>query len=302
MRILVSDKISDKAVEILKSSGFDVTYDPEITPEALLSAISGYSALIVRSRTKVTPEIIDAGKNLKIIGRVGTGIDNIDKKTASQKNIIIVNAPDANSIAVAELTIGLMLSMLRKLYKADESMRKGDWIKKELTGFELNGKTVGIVGYGHIGKRVESLVQAFGAKTLVYSRHYKTAELNDLFSKCDLITLHVGLNDETRGMIGKSLLEAMKPTAYVFNLSRALVVDLDAFYEVLSQKKIAGAALDVFDVEPLPPDSKWRKLPNVFLTPHIGASTKEAVTRASRVVAEDVIKFLQTGKAENKVI
>lgn len=294
MNILISDKISQQSVEKLKSSGITVTYEPEITAEELKKRIVTYEALIVRSRTKVTKEIIDAGKNLKIIGRVGSGIDNIDKKAADEKGIVIVNAPDANSIAVSELTIGLMISLLRHIPKADKSMKEGLWLKKELSGGELRGKRVGIVGFGNIGKKVGEALKVMGCTLSVYSRSYKNVEsLEKLFSESDIVTIHLSLTDATRGMITKELLNLMKPSSYFLNLSRAEVVNGDALYELLSTGKLAGCALDVFLEEPLPADSKWRKLSNVLLTPHIGASTKEAMKRASDEISEKMIEFFK---------
>ena len=294
MTILISDKISQKSVETLKSAGFTIIYEPEITSSDLKNKIADCDGLIVRSRTKVTQDIIEAGKQLKIIGRVGSGIDNIDKKSADEKGIAVVNAPDANSIAVAELTIGLIITLLRHIPKAVTSMREGLWMKKELQGLELSGKTVGIVGYGNIGKKVGEVLKVAGCKLLVFSRSYKTVEsLDELFSKSDIISLHVGLTDETRGMITKELLDKMKPTGYFLNLSRAEVVDGEALYGVLQAGKIAGSAMDVYPEEPLPSNSKWRTLSNVLLTPHIGASTHEAMERASEEVVKQVIKFFK---------
>lgn len=302
MKVLIADRLDEKALSFFEEKNIAVDYKPEITPEALLAIIPSYDALIVRSRTKVTKEIIGKGSTLKIIGRAGSGVDNIDVKTAQEKNIIVVNAPDANAQAVAEHTIGLILSLLRTYPKAFSSMREGLWLKKELKGSELSGKTVGIVGHGHIGKRVETSVKAFGAQTLILSRSTHTSSLSDIFSQSDIITLHIALTPETKGMITKELLEKMKSTAYFINTSRGEIVDENALYEIIFSGKIAGTALDVFWEEPLPSDSKWRKLPNVILTPHIGAATHEALKRASLTVAEDIVNVLKGGKPQNPVL
>jgi D-3-phosphoglycerate dehydrogenase len=301
MKILICDKISESAISLLKENNIDFDYQPEISPEELLKAIPIYQALVVRSRTKVTRDIVLAGKNLKVIGRVGTGVDNIDVVTAKPRKILVVNAPDANSQAVAEMTIGFILSLLRKIPQAVSSMKNGLWLKKELSGTELSGKTVGIVGYGHIGKKIESLAQAFGMHPLIFSRSSKTATLEELFAKSDIITLHISLTPETKKLVNENLLSLMKPTAYIINTSRGEIIDEEALYNVLKDKKIAGAALDIYALEPLPIDSKWRKLDNVILTPHIGGATKEALERASKTVVEDMIKVIQGKRPENQV-
>lgn len=301
MKVLISDKINEKALSLFKQNGIDYDYQPEITPDDLLKIIPNYQALIVRSRTKVSKEIIFAGKNLKIIGRVGSGVDNIDAETCKKKKIAVVNAPDANSQAVAELTIGLMISLLRNIPRADCSMKKGLWLKKELKGTELLGKTVGIVGYGHVGKRIEKLVKAFGAKVLFFSRRRKNCTLKQLFQNADIISLHVALTPKTKGMVEAKLLGILKPTAFLINTSRGDVIEEKALTVALSEKKIAGAALDVYSEEPLSINSPLRKLENVILTPHIGASTKEALSRATKVVIEDVIRVLKGKKVENHV-
>lgn len=301
MRILISDKISDSSLSLLKDNNIDFDYLPEITPDDLLTSVSKYQALVVRSRTKVTKEVIEAGKNLRVIGRVGSGVDNIDTETAGG-NIIVVNAPDANSSAVAELTVGLMLSLLRMIPQAVSSMDKGLWLKKELSGRELNGKTVGILGYGHVGSRVEKIVSAFWAKVIIHSRSYQTVDYKELFKLSDIVTIHLALNKDTRGCVTKYILELMKPTAILINTSRGEIVDEEALYKHLSEKKIAGVALDVYWQEPLPADSRWRKLDNVILTPHIAASTKEALQRASITVIEDVVRALKGEKPKNQVV
>lgn len=301
MKILISDKITESALSLLKDSKIDFDYQPEISPAELTAAIPLYNVLIVRSRTKVVKEIIDRGKNLKIIGRVGSGVDNIDMEEARKRKIVVVNAPAANAQAVAELTLGLMLTLLRKLNRAFSSMKEGLWLKKELGGSELCGKIVGIVGFGHIGKKVARLVSAFGADVLAYSRSHQTCTKEELFSQSDIITFHLALNDKTKGFIDKELISLMKPTAFLINASRGEIIDEEALYQMLAEKKIAGAALDVFGQEPLPADSRFRKLDNVIATPHIGASTKEALVRASMTVINDVIKVLKGEKPENQV-
>lgn len=301
MKVLIADKIDESAPSLLKDNNITFTYQPEISPDELLTSISNYDALIVRSRTKVTKEVIEIGKNLKVIGRVGSGVDNIDMRVARKKKIIVVNAAEANSQAAAELTVALMLSCVRKLPSAFSSMREGLWLKKESGGNELALKTVGIVGYGHVGKRVRKLVSAFRARVLIYSRSYQTCSSREIFEKSDIVTLHLSLTPQTKGCVTKDLLALMKPTAFLINTARGELVDEETLYNVLVNKKIAGAALDVFWQEPLPADSKWRKLPNLTLTPHIGASTQEAQKKASLTVVADVVRVLKGKKPKYPV-
>lgn len=299
--VLIADSIHKSGVEYLKSLGLSVTERTEISPDELLSSISQYDALIVRSRTKVTGEIIRTGSNLKVIARAGSGVDNIDCKEAGKHSIVVVNAPDANAQSVVELTVGFMLSLLRHIPEADRSMKECLWRKKELGGSELSGKTVGIIGYGHIGKKLEEFIQAFGAKILIFSRSHKTASLETIFTSSDIISVHIALTPETQGLLSAQLFALMKPTAYFINTSRAEVVDEEALFTILSQGKIAGCALDVFWQEPLPADSRWRKLDCVLLSPHLGASTIEALRRASKTVAEDVVRVLKGEHPNNPI-
>ena len=301
MDILICDPASDSARQYLKDHGFSVTYAPAISSPELLEVINRYRAVMVRSRTKITAEVILRAKNLKVIARIGSGYDNIDIKATRDRQITVVNAPDANSQAVAEMTIGLMLVLLRTIYRAVRSMADGNWLKDELWGTELSGKKVGVLGYGHVGRKVVDLLKAFGAEVAVYSRNYRTCRLEDLFLKCDIVTIHLALNDSTRGLIGERLLNTMKKKAFLINMSRGQVVDEEALFKVLSEKKIAGAALDVFWEEPLPPDSKWRSLPNLIATSHLGAATYEALEKASLSVAHDIVKILKGEQPLNPV-
>ncbi|PIP62299.1 3-phosphoglycerate dehydrogenase [Candidatus Roizmanbacteria bacterium CG22_combo_CG10-13_8_21_14_all_35_9] len=291
-RVLIADKIDEKILTSLKQESIFFNYQPEINSKDLLKIISLYQGLIVRSRTKVTEEVIKAGKNLQVIGRVGSGLDNIDVVSAKKHKIKIVNASDSNTNAVAELTIALILSLLRNLSKAHTSMSQGLWLKKELIGLELSGKTVGIIGYGHIGKKVAKLVRSFGAQIYFYSRSKKNTSLKNLFQKSDIISLHLPLTSQTEKLVNKKFLSLMKPTSFLINSGRGEVIDEKDLYDFLVTKKIAGAALDVFWQEPLPPNSPWRKMPNVILTPHIGASTNEALKKGTKTVIDEIIKIL----------
>ena len=290
--ILITDKIDKSIIGQIKNPRFSFDYKPEIAPQDLIKIISNYQGLIVRSLTKVTQEIIDKGHNLRVIGRVGSGLDNIEIKEAKKRKIVIVNSPESNSEAVAELTLALILSLLRKLSLAYSSMNNGLWLKKDLKGEELEGKKVGVVGFGHIGKKVAKILTAFGAKVDYYSRTKKTNSLKYIFKHSDIITVHLPLTNETKNFINSKLLSLMKPAGFLVNTSRGGVVEEKILFKMLQEKKISGAALDVFWQEPLPPDSPWRKLSNVILTPHIAASTGEALKKGTETVVNDIIKIL----------
>lgn len=292
LNILISDKIDKSVVDQIKNLNLSFIYQPEITPEELIKVISNYDGLVVRSRTKVTADVIDRGHNLKVIARVGSGLDNVDMIEAKKRKMVVINSPESNSEAVTELAIGLILSLLRKLSQAYISMDQGLWIKKELKGEEIEGKKIGVIGYGHIGKRMVKILTAFGAKVDYYSRSEKTNSLKYIFKHSDIITVHLPLNNATKNLINDDLLSLMKPTSFFVNTSRGGVVEEKSLLKLLQQKKIAGAALDVFWQEPLPPTSIWRKLPNVITTPHIAASTNEALKKGTKIVIDEIIKIL----------
>lgn len=294
MKILICDKIHPKALILLEQDKISFDYLPEITADELLQKVTNYEGLVVRSRTKVTKEVIEKGVHLKIIGRVGSGLDNIDASAAQRQKITVVNAPGANAQSVAEHTIALMLNLLHPIQKANVSMHAGKWLKKELKGMELSGKKVGIVGYGHIGKIVEKILTVFGCQVSIFSRSYKTTSLETIFDESDIVTIHIALTPDTKGLISKELLARMKPNSFFVNCSRGEVVDEHALLELIQAGKIAGTALDVFETEPLSNDSKWRSLENVILTPHIAASSVEAFERASIEVANKIIEFTGT--------
>ena len=292
INILIADKIDKSVIDQIKNSKFFFDYKPEITPEELLKTISNYEALVVRSRTKVTKEVIDLGHNLKIIGRVGSGLDNINLFGTQKRKIKVINSPESNSEAVTELAIGLILSLLRKLSSSYSSMSQGLWLKRDFKGQELGGKKVGVIGFGHVGKSVAKILTAFGAKVDYYSRTQKTNSLKYIFKHSDIITVHLPLNNATKNLINNDLLSLMKPTSFFINTSRGGVIEEKSLFKLLQEKKIAGVALDVFWQEPLPPVSPWRKLPNVILTPHIGASTNEALEKGTKTVIDEIIKIL----------
>lgn len=303
IKVLVCDSIHEEGVERLKQAGFEVHVNPAISGEELKQIVSEYDALIVRSRTKVTKEIIQAGKRLKAIGRAGAGLDNIDVEAAEKRGITVLNTPEALAEAVAELTIGLMISLARSIPLADQSMKEGKWIKKELMGWQLQGKTLGTVGLGNIGERVARIAKAFGMKILITKRTPPAPEilreleaefvpLSELLQRSDIVTLHVPLTPETHRMISTKEFQIVKNGAFLINTSRGAIVDEKALLDALQSGKIGGAALDVYEVEP-PIDLALIRFPNVVATPHIASQTLESQSEAALMITEKLIKLLR---------
>ncbi len=298
-RVLVCDPIHEEGIKKLRQAGFEVDVKLTISHEELRNAVSNYNALIVRSRTKVTKEIIEAGKQLKAIGRAGVGLDNIDLETAEKQGIAVLNTPEAPAEAVAELTIGLMISLARNIPLADRAMKGGEWIKKKLRGWELRGKTLGVVGLGNVGEKLARIAKAMGMKILITKRTPPKPELlrelegefiplPELLQRSDVVTIHVPLTSQTHHMIGTRELQLMKDGAFLINTSRGAIVDEKALLEALQSGKLGGAALDVHETEP-PTDLTLMGLPNVVCTCHIGAQTREAQRAASTLIAEKII-------------
>ena len=301
--VLICDQVSSTLKEILEKNGLKVTYEPEITPEQIAEKIGNFEVVVVRSRTKMTRELIAKADKCKIIARVGIGLDNIDQDAAKEKNIRVINAVEGAITAVAELVIGLMISMAREIPRADREIRNGNWIKKELMGSELKGKYLGIVGLGNIGKRLGRLARALNMNIIGYdvvpiddefSKEVglMKADLDTLLSSADYVSFHVPLLDSTRHMINAEKLKMMKNTARIINTSRGGVIDEEALYNSLKDGSLAGAALDVFEVEPAT-ENKLITLPNFIATSHIGAQTKEAQLLAANIIAEKIIQILR---------
>lgn len=291
MKIVILDRLEEEVVGWLRDIG-EVSYLPP-NPEVELEKAE---VLIVRSRTKVTRSLMEKAKRLRLIARAGVGLDNIDVDFAREKNIKVINTPDSPSNAVAELTIGHMLSLLRNIAKAHCEMKKGVWDKKHLIGQELEGKTLGIIGYGRIGSLVGKKAHCLGMKILAFNpppRHEDgiavfVDDFDLLLKKADIITLHLPLTPKTKGMINKESISKMKDGVYLINTSRGDIVDEEALYHACKSGKIAGAALDVFSEEPY--KGKLSELPNVLLTPHLGSSTKEAQLRIGKELIERIKK------------
>jgi len=307
-RVLVADKIHPEAVAMMEKAGLEVFVNDEISHDELRELIPEFDALIVRSRTKVTRDIIEAGKKLVLVARSGVGLDNIDLKAAEERGIRVVNSPEASSVSVAELTLGAMISLMRNIHTADRSMKEGKWLKKELQGCELRGKTLGIIGFGRIGQEVARRAAAFQMRILAYDileEKRRNAEelgvhfvgtsreaLEKLLRESDVITLHVPYLPETRHMIGKKEIALMKKEAYILNVARGGIIDEEALYEALKSGRIAGAALDCYEQEP-PSNLLFADLSNVLCTPHIGSSTREALLANSTTIAKKVISFFR---------
>ncbi len=306
VKVLVCDFILDEGIEELRRAGFEVSVNTTISNEQLRGVVSNYDALIVRSRTKVTKEIIEAGEKLKAIGRAGVGIDNIDVETAKKRGIVVLNTPEAPADAVAELTIGLMLSLARSFPLADRTVKEGKWIKKELMTWQLKGKTLGTIGLGNIGQRVARIAKALGMRILVTKRTLPPPELqreleaeyiplkdfSNFLQRCDVITIHAPLTPQTHHMIGSKEIQLMKDGAFLINTSRGGIVDEKALLEALQLGKLGGAALDVYEDEP-PKDLRLMRLPNVVCTPHIGAQTLESQRAAAIILGKKLVKLLK---------
>jgi D-3-phosphoglycerate dehydrogenase / 2-oxoglutarate reductase len=304
MRILVADKISDDALTLLKNSSYEYDFKPDISPADLLSSIANYDALIVRSRTKVTKDVILSGKKLRVIGRAGVGVDNIHVETARKQNIAVLNTPNALTNAVAEFTLGLMLDLARRIPGADASMKDGKWEKGKFVGTELKVKTYGTIGIGKIGQRVAELSKAFGMrivandvipipKDLIEKLDIRVSTQEEVFSLSDFVDIHVPLTPETENLANYSKMKLMKKTAYLINTSRGKVVNESDLLRAVQEKLIAGAALDVFEIEP-PTFMELLRNENIIATPHIAGQTAESQTAAGTEVVQLVMKALSS--------
>lgn len=295
-RVLVTDSLHDDGIRALRDFA-EVDVKTNLKSEELIDCIANYDVLIVRSATKVTREVIEAGDKLKLIVRAGVGMDNIDLKAAKARNVKVLNTPEAPTVSVAELVLGLMLTWARRISQADASMKRGKWEKSKLAGTELRGKTLGIIGTGRVGRAVAYRARAFEMKLLAYDVEMnhefakkagvQYVDLETLLQESDYVTLHVPLMPQTEYMIGEREFGLMKPTAVLVNTARGEIVDEAALTKALKEKKIAGACLDVYEREP-PEGSPLLELPNVILTPHLGASSKEAQREAAVLAAKKI--------------
>lgn len=309
-KILITDGLHERGQAVLQPEA-EIDDRTDISADELLQVVAAYDAMIIRGRTKVTPEVFEAAERLKVIGRAGVGVDNINLASASTKGVTVVNAPQATSLAVAELAAALMLALARSVPYADSSMKAGQWMKKQLKGIELNDKVLGIIGMGNIGSIVAQRAAAFGMKILGFDLFLSNDEiakrgalpvsLGDLLAQSDFISLHIPLTDESRNMINGQTLAQMKRGVRLVCTARGGVIDETALLGALESGQVAGAALDVFTKEP-PGLTALVAHPNIIATPHIGAQTKEAQVRAAIDIATEVLAALRGEKLRWKIV
>ena len=309
-KVLISDAMDSIAEKILISNKIDVDIKTDFNADELKDKISPYDGLIIRSVTKVTKEIIENAKNLKIIGRAGVGVDNIDLVSAKEKKIIVMNTPGGNTNATAEHTLALLMSLSRKISKADVSTHKGEWAKKKLKGNEIKGKTIGIIGFGNVGRRFAEICKVLGLKVLVVSKsftalkdqypEYSSCDLNEVLQQADIISFHCKPNTDGSSVIASKELDLMKKTAFIINTARGNLVSEVDLCDAIKANKIGGAAIDVFETEPATNNSLFG-LENVLLTPHIAASTSEAQKIVAEMVANQFVEYFLNNKVINEV-
>lgn len=309
--IVVSDGMDKDVFQSLcEISDFDVHPEPKITQEKLQELLPKITGLVIRSATTVNADLLEKAPNLKYVIRAGEGTDNIDKVSCAQKGVKVSNTPGANNNSAAEHAIALMMTALRKTAAADKKMKEGGWDKSLYTGNELSNKTIGIVGFGRIGQIVAKRLSGFEPKVLFYDPFIESSELpyakkaenlEEIFKSSDIITIHTPLMEATKGLVGSKLLSLMKDSAILVNASRGGIVDEQALLEILKNKKIKAAAFDVFATEPLEKESELRKLENIILTPHLGASTEEAQLRVGQMAVEQVREFFLNANLLNEV-
>ncbi len=311
-KVLVSDKISDSGAKLLKMEpDMEVDVKTGLSPQELKEIIGEYDALIVRSATKVTRDIIEAASRLKVVGRAGTGVDNIDLEAATEKGIVVMNTPGGNTVAAAEHAVSMMLSMARKIPQACASMKEGKWEKKKFMGVEVHGKTLGVIGMGRIGSLVAKMGLGLGMRVIAFDPYLSQkaakdmgvtlTDLDTLYAESDFITIHAPLTQETRNMISREAFKKMKEGVMLVNCARGGIVDEEALMEAIEVGKVAGAALDVFASEPPPPDYPLLKLEEVICTPHLGASTREAQEVVAIAIVQQIIDYLKRGIVKNAV-
>ncbi|HUI24661.1 MAG TPA: phosphoglycerate dehydrogenase [Candidatus Kryptonia bacterium] len=311
-RVLVSDKLAPEGMEILRAApGIEVDHLPGLSPADLVAKIADYHGLIIRSETKVTAAVIAAAANLRVIGRAGIGVDNVDVDAATKKGIVVMNTPGGNNVTTAEHAISMMLSLARSIPQATASMKAGKWEKGKFMGSEVCNKTLGIIGIGNIGGLVANRAQGLHMKVIAYDPFISSdaaarlgvevVSLDELYERADFISVHTPLNSDTRNLVGTAAFAKMKKGVRVVNCARGGIVDEAALTAAIESGKVAGAALDVFAQEPTPPDHPLLKLPQVICTPHLGAATSEAQLNVAIAIAEQVVAFLKDGVIQNAV-
>ncbi|MHA1671889.1 MAG: hydroxyacid dehydrogenase [Promethearchaeota archaeon] len=307
-KILISDKLNEAGIKIFEDNGFEAVRKFTISKEELLNEIAEYDGIVVRSRTKLTADILENAKSLKVIGRAGVGLDNIDREKAKELNITVLNTPEAPSISVAELALGMMLALARYITVADKTMHQGEWNKKKYLGYTLYGKRLGLIGFGNIAKYLAKCAISLGMSVGVYSRFSKGQEaideaknigckiyptIEDALKDAQIISLHLPATPHTENIINESMIKLMNPNSIIINTARGKLIDEKALIKALSSKEIGGAALDVYREEPLKDESLINCLDNLILTPHIGSQSKENQLAAATMIAEKMVQFLK---------
>jgi D-3-phosphoglycerate dehydrogenase len=309
-KILILEGITDRGLEILRAEGWTLDMQKALAPAELVKIVAPYDAIMVRSGSKITAEVLDAAKNLKVIGRPGVGVDNVDLAAATRRGVVVMNSPGGNLVSTAELAMALLLSLARNIAQADASMKGEKWDRKSFTGVELHGKRIGVVGLGRIGREVAARCRAFGMEVAAYdpfvaanvaeSLHVKLLSFDELLQSSDFLTLHTTLTKETRNLLGKEALAKVKPGIRIVNAGRGELIDDEALLAALESGRVAGAALDVYAQEP-PKDWRLAKHPRVVATPHVGAATGEAQERVGTDIAVQVRDFLKGGVIQQAV-
>src|SRR5437899_1575537 len=312
-KVLVADSSSKSGIDELSRDGaLDVTIKTGLSEPELIDLIPPFSALVVRSQTKVTAAILNAGAKLRVVGRAGVGVDNVDVETATRRGIVVLNAPGGNTVSTAEHAFSLLLSVARKIPQADANIRGKKWDKKNFEGVELYNKTLGVIGMGRIGSELSRRAIAFGMRVVAYDPYLSATrarslqvelvdDLDDLLTSADFISLHTPLTAETRHILDAARLQKTKRGVRIINCARGGLIDEGALAEALQDGRVAGAALDVFEIEPLPSDSPLRSAPNLVLTPHLGASTTAAQERGGIEIAQSIRAVLLEGTIRNAV-
>ena len=310
MKILISDKMSNKVEDVLKSKSIDYDIRTGLEPNELKSIIDNYDGILIRSATKLTSDILENCSNLKVIGRAGVGVDNVDIEVATKNKILVMNTPLGNLEATAELTVGLMFSLYRHIHLANSSTHEGKWEKSKFMGTELKGKTLGIVGFGNIGQRVAEICNVIGMRILTNSNSAsddvlkslsaKKVSTEELLSSSDVLSLHTKLNDHTSNMLNKETIATMKKSSVIINCARGGLINESDLKDALNNDVIAGAAIDVYETEPATENVMFGAK-NLLLTPHLGASSKEAQSNVAIDVANQVADFLKENKIVNNV-
>ncbi|MFX1378352.1 MAG: hydroxyacid dehydrogenase [Promethearchaeota archaeon] len=308
MKILISDKLEEEGIKIFEDNGFEVIKKFTITKEDLKKEIGEYDGIVIRSRTKLTSDVLENAKKLKVIGRAGVGLDNVDLQKASEMNIEVFNTPEAPAVSVAELALGLMLSLARKISHADRTMHQGKWNKNDYLGYTLEGKKLGLVGFGNTAKHLAKIAISMGMKVGVYSRFSKGkaaidearkigcsiySSVDDLIKEAQVISLHLPASPETESLINEKRIKMMRKDAILINTARGNLIDEKALTNALKTKSIAGAALDVYREEPLKDQELINWDENLILTPHIASQSIENQTAAATMIAEKISNFLK---------